>query len=80
MKIIIFAGGYGTRMWPASRKSFPKQFYPLIKGRSFFQITVDRFKKKFKVEDIFSEDVQHTESHGIRDKGTVVEHQFLVLS
>lgn len=34
----------------------------------------------FKVEDIFSEDVQHTESHGIRDKGTVVEHQFLVLS
>lgn len=37
-------------------------------------------KKWFKVEDIFSEDVQHTESHGIRDKGTVVEHQFLVLS
>lgn len=37
-------------------------------------------EKWFKVEDIFSEDVQHTESHGIRDKGTVVEHQFLVLS
>lgn len=37
-------------------------------------------KKWFKVEDIFSENVQHTESHGIRDKGTVVEHQFLVLS
>lgn len=53
MKIIIFAGGYGTRMWPASRKSFPKQFYPLIKGRSFFQMTVNRFKKKFKTEDIF---------------------------
>jgi len=37
-------------------------------------------EKWFKIEDIFSEDVQHTESHGIRDKGTVVEHQFLVLS
>lgn len=37
-------------------------------------------QKWFKVEDIFSEDVQHTESHGIRDKGTVIEHQFLVLS
>lgn len=37
-------------------------------------------EKWFKIEDIFSEDVQHTESHGIRDKGTVVEHQFLILS
>lgn len=37
-------------------------------------------EKWFKIEDVFSEDVRHTESHGIRDKGTVVEHQFLVLS
>ena len=53
MKIVIFCGGYGTRMWPVSRKSSPKQFYPLIGGKSFFQITVARFKKKFKPEDIF---------------------------
>ncbi len=33
----------------------------------------------FKVEDIFVEDVTHVESHGIRDKGTVTGHQFLVL-
>ncbi len=52
MKIVIFAGGYGTRMWPASRKSFPKQFYPIIKGKSFFQQTISRFKKRFKAEDI----------------------------
>lgn len=37
-------------------------------------------KKWFKIKDIFSENVQDTESHGIRDKGTVVEHQYLVLS
>lgn len=34
----------------------------------------------FKVADIFAENVEHTESHGIRDKGTVIEHQYLVLS
>jgi mannose-1-phosphate guanylyltransferase len=53
MKIVIFCGGYGTRMWPISRKSSPKQFFPLIHGKSFFEITVARFKKKFKPEDIF---------------------------
>lgn len=33
----------------------------------------------FNVIDSFSENVSHTESHGIRDKGTVTEHQFLIL-
>ena len=33
----------------------------------------------FRVADIFEEDVTNGESHGIRDKGTVVKHQFLVL-
>lgn len=53
MKIIIFCGGYGTRMWPASRKSFPKQFYPVVKGKSFFQQTFSRFRKGFSSKDIF---------------------------
>lgn len=34
----------------------------------------------FRVVDIFSENVQHCESHGIKDKGTLEEHQYLVLS
>jgi DNA modification methylase len=33
----------------------------------------------FTVADQFSESVAHCESHGIRDKGTVTDHQFLVL-
>lgn len=37
-------------------------------------------KQWFRVADIFEEDVEDTESHGIRDKGTVVKHQFLILS
>lgn len=31
------------------------------------------------VADVFSESVDHCESHGIRDQGTVVDHQYLVL-
>lgn len=52
MKIVIFCGGYGTRMWPASRKSYPKQFYPLLGGKSFFRITYERFARVYKPEDI----------------------------
>jgi len=52
MKVVIFCGGFGTRMWPASRKSYPKQFYPLIGGKSFFRHTVDRFEKAFEPKDI----------------------------
>ena len=37
-------------------------------------------KRWFKVADVFEENVEDTESHGIRDKGTVVKHQFLVLN
>jgi len=40
-------------MWPASRKSYPKQFFPLIKGRSFFQTTYARFRKIFDPADIY---------------------------
>ena len=53
MKIVIFCGGYGTRMWPVSRKSHPKQFARIIKGKSFFELTVERFRKAFDYQDIF---------------------------
>lgn len=34
---VLLAGGSGTRLWPVSRKSFPKQFAPLLGERSLFQ-------------------------------------------
>jgi len=34
---ILLAGGSGTRLWPLSRKSYPKQFSNLIGGQSLFQ-------------------------------------------
>lgn len=36
-------------------------------------------KKWFRSADIFDESVMHCESHGIRDKGTVTSHQYLLL-
>jgi mannose-1-phosphate guanylyltransferase/mannose-6-phosphate isomerase len=39
---VILAGGSGTRLWPMSRESFPKQFLPLLEGKSPFQATLDR--------------------------------------
>ncbi len=42
MKMILFAGGAGTRLWPLSRKAIPKQFAPFFEGRSTLQLAVDR--------------------------------------
>lgn len=42
MNICIMAGGSGKRLWPKSRKNYPKQFLNLISERSMFQETVLR--------------------------------------
>lgn len=39
---VILSGGSGTRLWPVSRKLSPKQFAPMLSGRSLFQDTVLR--------------------------------------
>jgi mannose-1-phosphate guanylyltransferase / mannose-6-phosphate isomerase len=40
---VIMCGGAGTRMWPESRESLPKQFIPLLGERSTFQTTAAMF-------------------------------------
>ena len=42
MKCIVLAGGKGDRLWPLSRKSYPKQFIKLQKDHSMFQETIAR--------------------------------------
>lgn len=39
---VILCGGSGTRLWPLSRKSYPKQFSQLIGDTSLFQSTAQR--------------------------------------
>ncbi len=45
MKLIIFAGGAGTRLWPISRRRTPKQFEKLKSDRSTLQMACDRVKE-----------------------------------
>lgn len=53
MKIVIFAGGVGTRLWPLSRRNTPKQFEKIIGDRSTLQQTVDRLTSSFSPSDIY---------------------------
>jgi mannose-1-phosphate guanylyltransferase/mannose-1-phosphate guanylyltransferase/mannose-6-phosphate isomerase len=39
---VILCGGTGTRLWPLSRESYPKQFLPLVGERTMLQETVLR--------------------------------------
>ncbi|MDC1296938.1 mannose-1-phosphate guanylyltransferase/mannose-6-phosphate isomerase [Octadecabacter sp.] len=39
---VLLAGGSGTRLWPLSRKSYPKQFAKLIGDRTLFQSSAQR--------------------------------------
>lgn len=53
MKIVIFAGGVGSRLWPLSRKNSPKQFEKIIGDKSILQQTVDRLMPQFHPQDIY---------------------------
>jgi len=52
MKIIVFAGGTGTRMWPLSRTKLPKQFIKIFNGKSSFQLAIDRIEKPFGIKNV----------------------------
>ena len=39
---VILSGGSGTRLWPVSRESFPKQLWPLLSDKSLMQETALR--------------------------------------
>ncbi|HMO12803.1 MAG TPA: mannose-1-phosphate guanylyltransferase [Pirellulaceae bacterium] len=49
----IMAGGSGTRFWPASRQSFPKQLLALTGERTMLQATVDRLSHVCPAERVF---------------------------
>lgn len=50
---VIMAGGGGTRLWPLSRRSRPKQALELIDGRSLFKVAVDRITPIIPAERIY---------------------------
>jgi mannose-1-phosphate guanylyltransferase len=52
--VAIMAGGVGSRFWPASRESRPKQFLDILGvGKSLIRLTFERFLKLCPAENIF---------------------------
>jgi len=81
MKIInvILSGGVGSRLWPLSRKSKPKQYLPLFGGETLFQKTVLRNKEFCDVvlvvgnSDNFELSRKNLEVAGVQDYSEIIE-------
>ena len=52
--LVIMAGGIGSRFWPMSTPECPKQFVDILgTGRTFIQMTFDRFKGLIPAENVW---------------------------
>ena len=49
---LIMAGGTGTRLWPLSRRKYPKQALELVGDRTLIQHAVDRLTPQYPSEQI----------------------------
>ena len=63
MKIVLFAGGVGSRLWPLSRKNAPKQFGKIIGNKTMLQIAVEKLFPTFSWDDVFISTGKHYASH-----------------
>lgn len=53
MNVVIMAGGGGSRLWPLSRQSKPKQFLDLGRGKTLLEETWDRARELAEIDNIF---------------------------
>ena len=80
---VILAGGSGTRLWPLSRKYFPKQFFPLVNSRTLLQETCLRLAQAEETSRplvVCSEAhrfmvVEQLDQAGVRPRGIILEPQ-----
>ena len=79
MRCVILAGGSGTRFWPYSRSSRPKQLLNIVGEKSMLQMTVDRLKKIKKIthiyiitrKDLYDQIIEEVD--GVDPKNVIVE-------
>jgi mannose-1-phosphate guanylyltransferase len=68
---VILTGGVGSRLWPLSRKSQPKQYLDIFDGKSLFEMTVDRNKNiADKVMVVGNIDNRHLSELALSKSGT----------
>lgn len=53
VKIVVFAGGVGSRLWPLSRKNTPKQFEKVVGEQSMLQVSISKLFPDFSWNDIY---------------------------
>lgn len=81
MKIVILAGGKGTRLWPVSRESFPKQFLKINSQQSLLQQTVERFLFQYSSKDLLimtNTDYQFLVKSQLQKLLTDVDNQIII--
>src|SRR4030043_789720 len=75
MKTLILAGGSGTRLWPLSRKNYPKQFLKLDGKRSFLQKTAERLLNVVSTDDIIVMTNSEYKFHVLADLNAIFNNQ-----
>lgn len=78
MKIVIRAGGVGTRLWPISREKKPKQLHALFSNKTMLQEAVERALKVAKPEDIYISGNKSSEKALRNELGAILEGNLLL--
>ena len=83
MKMIIMAGGSGSRLWPLSRTHYPKQFLKLSgMDKSIFQTTIERCLLMGQMDDLYivtSRDYLHLVGGQIEEMGKTLPLEQILL-
>jgi mannose-1-phosphate guanylyltransferase / mannose-6-phosphate isomerase len=64
---VIMCGGAGTRLWPVSRESMPKQFVPLVGQASTFQQVLARITDL----ELFARPIVNQRQFSLRGGGAI---------
>ena len=75
---VIMAGGGGTRLWPLSRQSRPKQLLRIIEERSLFQTSVQRLEGVFPPERIYVVTVEDQAAELQEQSPTIPKDNYLI--
>ena len=76
---VILSGGSGSRLWPVSRESFPKQYWPLLSDRTLIQETVLRAAGPGFAAPILVCNQEHRFLVAEQVRGAGIEHARIIL-
>src|SRR5512133_3402481 len=75
---VIMAGGGGTRLWPLSRRSRPKQMMAISGDKTLFQIAVERLNGILTPDQIYIVTVEEQARELSRQKPEIPWENFLI--